>query len=73
MTVFCKCGNHARYITIQGEFTCATCPIVEGVDSIRLADVPRLLAWARAHESGSEYHGDTLRQIIGKDISRDPK
>ncbi len=45
----CKCGNEARYITSKGEYTCAICPISQGVDSFRLSDVPALLAWARQH------------------------
>ena len=36
----CACGNEARYITADGRFTCALCPLREGVKSIRLADVP---------------------------------
>jgi hypothetical protein len=43
----CACGNHARYIDEHGQLTCAICPLRAGTDSIRLADVPRLLKWAR--------------------------
>ena len=43
----CACGNHARYVDEDGRLTCALCPLRAGKDSIRLADVPRLLKWAR--------------------------
>lgn len=43
----CSCGNAARYINERGELCCAICPIKQGIDSIRLIDVPRLLAFAR--------------------------
>ena len=43
----CECGNAARYINERGELCCAICPIKQGLDAIRLSDVPRLLAFAR--------------------------
>jgi hypothetical protein len=43
----CKCGNAARYINELGEFCCALCPIKEGLDSIRLSNVPALLSFVR--------------------------
>lgn len=43
----CKCGNAARYVDQNGALTCGICPIKAGDDSIRISDVPRLLAWAR--------------------------
>jgi hypothetical protein len=45
--VHCACGNAARYVDEHGQLVCGTCPIKAGHDSIRLADVPKLLAWAR--------------------------
>lgn len=46
--VLCKCGeNAARYMNERGELCCAICPLKEGIDSIKLDDVPKLLAWAR--------------------------
>lgn len=45
--VTCKCGNAARYMNARGELCCAICPLKEGIDSIKLDDVPKLLAWAR--------------------------
>jgi hypothetical protein len=43
----CKCGNAARYMNERGELCCGICPLKERIDSIKLADVPKLLAWAR--------------------------
>lgn len=45
--VTCKCGNAARYMNERGELCCSICPLKEGLDSIKLDDVPKLLAWAR--------------------------
>ena len=46
--VMCKCSeNVARYMNERGELCCAICPLKEGLDSIKLAEVPKLLAWAR--------------------------
>ena len=64
----CKCGNTARYINERGELCCAICPLGEGIDSIRLADVAALLAWARKF---ANLHADhpwqqSLREIIGR-------
>lgn len=47
ITLECACGNAARYLNERGQFCCATCPLKEGIDSIKLADVPKLLEWAR--------------------------
>lgn len=47
----CKCGNEARYINERGELCCSLCPLKEGLDSIKLNDVPKLLVWARRFES----------------------
>lgn len=76
----CACGNVARYMTIDGELTCALCPIKNSVDSIRLAEVPRLLAWARAFllpENAAKVSTGrlalaqkALREIVGKDLSK---
>lgn len=41
------CQNDARYVDQHGKLVCGTCPIKRGEDSIRVADVPALLAWAR--------------------------
>jgi hypothetical protein len=72
MNPLCRCGNAARYVTSSGELTCALCPLRAGQDSIRLADVPHLLAWARRYAlSGFGYYGalTELRAIIGKNVS----
>jgi hypothetical protein len=45
--VSCKCGNAARYMNERGELCCGICPLGEGLDSIKLAEVPKLLEWAR--------------------------
>jgi hypothetical protein len=44
----CSCGNAARYINERGELCCAICPIKQGLDAIKLASVPALLAFARS-------------------------
>lgn len=65
----CACGNAARYVDDAGRLTCGICPIKRGQDSIRIADVPALLAWARSHLAGPHcFDGsdDTLRAIIGR-------
>lgn len=65
----CACGNTARYIDSTGALTCAICPLKAGLDSIRLVDVPALLAWARRHLAAYCFDGcdDTLRTIIGRE------
>lgn len=45
--VLCKCSNAARYMNARGELCCSICPLKEGIDSIKLDDVPKLLEWAR--------------------------
>jgi hypothetical protein len=64
----CKCGNAGRYINERGELCCAICPLGEGIDSIRLADVPALLAWARkfGHLYADHPWQQSLREIIGR-------
>lgn len=64
----CKCGNAGRYINERGELCCAICPLGEGIDSIRLADVPALLAWARKFANLHTEHPwlQSLREIIGR-------
>lgn len=49
VVVLCAyCGeNEARYICERGELCCGLCPIKRSLDSIRIVDVPGLLAWAR--------------------------
>lgn len=74
----CSCGNAARYISESGSLTCGICPIKRGEDSIRIADVPRLLAWARKYIAINEPEDcphcwmgktDELRAILGRDIT----
>ncbi len=55
-SLMCACGCAARYIDADGAFVCGTCPIKAGKDSLRLADVPALLAWARAFEAAFVEH-----------------
>jgi hypothetical protein len=50
------CGeNEVRYVNEYGQTCCGICPIKHGLDSIRISDVPKLVAWARdivnAHRS----------------------
>jgi hypothetical protein len=62
----CACGNHARYVDEDGYLTCALCPLRAGKDSIRIADVPRLLKWARAAVDLRSEGLSDLRGIIGR-------
>ena len=67
--VECDCGNEARYVSQTGELTCAICPLKRGEDSIRIADVPALLAWSRDVLAGGAMGGssfEALREIIGR-------
>jgi hypothetical protein len=76
----CECGNHARYITSEGALTCSLCAQIAKVDSIRIAEVPTLLAWARAFLSEENrakvptgklaLAQKALREIVGKDLSK---
>ena len=56
--MLCACGNSARYIDERGALTCALCPLKAGLDSIRFADVPALLAWARMVSALAEGRPD---------------
>jgi hypothetical protein len=71
--VTCECGNTARYIDSTGALTCAICPLKAGRDSIRIADVPALLAWARHYLRGwymdEALPSAELRSVIGRDLS----
>ncbi len=62
--------NFARYIMSDGRLTCAICSLAVGLDSIRLSDVPQLLAWARKYVAANFPLGvepvSELRAIIGK-------
>ena len=72
----CRCGNGARYINSLGELTCSLCPLKHRMDSIRLADVPALLTWARVWAANSnplDPEVAIVRSILGKDVSRDPQ
>ena len=72
----CACGNDARYINEHGALCCGTCPIRDGIDSIRFADVAPLLARVREFIEylGDEdvdpywvdHHVKELRAIIGR-------
>jgi len=58
----CSCGNEPRYVDAHGKLVCGLCPIKEGVDSIKISQIPGLLAWARAliaqqREAGPEAVG----------------
>ena len=44
---YAGCNNAARYVDERGTLCCALCPIVARVDSVRLSDVPALLALVR--------------------------
>ena len=61
-------ANQARYIDEIGFLVCGLCPITEGLDSIKIADVPQLLQWARDVLAGGFMDGYSfgkLREIIG--------
>ena len=60
ITLECACGNAARYLNERGQFCCATCPLKQGIDSIKLADVPKLLAWARAWSEREPDYADPM-------------
>jgi hypothetical protein len=65
------CGNEARYIDEFGMFVCGTCPIKEGVDSIRVADVGPLLKLVREYTTyidsiSSRDFIEQARSLIGR-------
>lgn len=64
----CSCEeNEARYINELGELCCGVCPIEQGLDSIKLGDVPQLLKWSRAVLAGGLMNGssfEALRNIV---------
>lgn len=67
------CGrNEARYVAENGYVTCAICPVKHKLDSIKIGDVPRLLAWCREVLAGGtmQAHGGSsfqaLREIVGR-------
>lgn len=69
----CACGNAARYMNARGELCCSLCPLKEGIDSIKLADVPALLEWARKFvilHADHPWH-QSLREIVQR--MPDPK
>jgi hypothetical protein len=67
--VLCACGeNAARYINARGELCCSLCPLKQSIDSIKLDDVPKLLAWARlvvdmSQQGGIEHPRLTYRML----------
>jgi len=70
--VLCKCGeNAARYINERSELCCGICPIKQGLDAIKLDDVPQLLGWARItieYLRGQNTHipaGDGIQKMLG--------
>jgi len=60
--MICKCGNEARYVDARGETCCALCPLREGIESWRIADVPEIIGrlkreikfvrWSHVHDDG---------------------
>lgn len=64
--IVCACGNVARYMNDRGELCCGVCPVKQGIDSIKLADVPELLAWARKFINLHPEHPwqQSLRDIV---------
>lgn len=63
----CACGNAARYINERGELCCGTCPVRDGLDSIRITDVGGLLAWAREVSAElDEPRRHELQSMIGR-------
>lgn len=65
----CKCGNEARYINVRHELCCSICPIKEGVDAIRITEVPTLHQWCvtylEARPKPKTYRTE-LRAIVDK-------
>ena len=81
----CGCGNAARYVTEQGQMTCALCPMLAKVNAVRITDLPAvfamsrtLLFWVREHCKGNacnkelEGYAVALAGILGRDLSNDP-
>jgi hypothetical protein len=69
--MLCACGNAARYVNARGELCCGTCPLKEGIDSVKIRAIPDLLAWVRSYLRGDDRQTDqVLREIIGKDASK---
>jgi len=66
----CRCGNEGRYITARGEISCAICPLKDRVDSVRISDIPEVLAWLRSYLSGKPLGDHLLRSYLGKDVSK---
>lgn len=66
----CKCGNSARYITARGELSCSLCPLRERVDSVRISDVPKLLAWVRGHLENGWSDPEDARLIVGRNVEK---
>ena len=63
----CVCGdNEARYINELGELCCGLCPIKQGLDSIKIADVGLLLKWARRLFIPENNVRQQLIEIIGR-------
>jgi hypothetical protein len=61
----CACGNAARYVNERGQLSCAICPLKEGIDSVRIADIPELLSVARSliKHGDSQHVGAQCRQL----------
>jgi len=74
--MLCACGNAARYINELGELCCGICPLKQGLDSIKLGDVPQLLSWARimlGYLTGRNEHipaGDSIKAVLGQRPAR---
>lgn len=66
-----RCENEARYIDEHGQLMCGTCPIRYGADSIKIGDVPALLAWARDVLDGG-FMGGSSFQALRNIVQRKP-
>lgn len=70
--VYEKCTNAGRYIDDQGRICCGSCPASSGIDAIRLADVPKLLLWARRLQAELMSQGiDKFKDTDVADLSYD--
>lgn len=66
------CDNEGRYIDEFGAIVCGICPLKYVDDSIKIADVPALLAWCRGAllSQNPLWQRTVLRDIVGRKESR---
>lgn len=65
------CSNEARYVNARGELCCAICPLKEGIDSIRIREIPLVLKYLRnmiQNDGRATY--PWLCELIGREPRR---